>query len=238
MKGPVKNPYVPITILDRNEKIRNAVCFFALEHEKFTGRPLAHTFLHKYLAFLDYATLEKTGRPALGLLSNAIGKGPLPLEGDESIDERVISIPRGEGKYIVIAVGKPDMSWFSPFEQTEMKRLVEIYGPNFAKFADSSTTGFAARSSLREDRHERRTMVGQKADHLDNSRFTKQKEVHMSSGLHLLTEKYVNQLKELETRMADIKHKLEIVMEASRLLDEEGLADDNVPGLSGEHRTF
>jgi hypothetical protein len=46
------------------------------------------------------------------------------------------------------------------------------------------------------------------------------------SGLQLLIERYVRQIKELETRMADAKHKLEIVMEASRLLAEEGLSDD------------
>ena len=46
------------------------------------------------------------------------------------------------------------------------------------------------------------------------------------SGLQLLTEKYVARLKELETQMADVKHKLETVMEASRLLTEEGLSED------------
>jgi hypothetical protein len=52
------------------------------------------------------------------------------------------------------------------------------------------------------------------------------KEVRTMSGLQLLIERYVRQIKELETRMADAKHKLEIVMEASRLLAEEGLSDD------------
>jgi hypothetical protein len=47
------------------------------------------------------------------------------------------------------------------------------------------------------------------------------------SSLQLLTEKYVNQLKELEASMAEVKRKLEIVMEASRLLTEEGLSEDS-----------
>jgi hypothetical protein len=46
------------------------------------------------------------------------------------------------------------------------------------------------------------------------------------ANIHALIEKYVTQIKELETRMAETKHKLEIVMEASRLLAEEGLSDD------------
>ncbi len=45
------------------------------------------------------------------------------------------------------------------------------------------------------------------------------------SGLHTLTERYVNQIKELETSMADVRHKLETAMEATRLLQEEGFSD-------------
>ena len=45
------------------------------------------------------------------------------------------------------------------------------------------------------------------------------------SGLQLLTEKYVTRLKEIETQMQDVKHKLETVMEASRLLEEEGFSE-------------
>jgi hypothetical protein len=36
--------------------------------------------------------------------------------------------------------------------------------------------------------------------------------------------------------MADVKHKLEIVMEASRLLAEEGLSDEYPPDRPGEER--
>jgi hypothetical protein len=62
------------------------------------------------------------------------------------------------------------------------------------------------------------------------------KEVGTMSGLQLLTEKYVNRLKELEAQVEDVKHKLEIVMEASRLLEEEGLSED-APHF-GEKKTF
>jgi len=58
------------------------------------------------------------------------------------------------------------------------------------------------------------------------------------SSLRVLIEKYVTQMKELEGRIADTKHKLEIVMEASRLLAEEGLADEYPSDRSGEDRTY
>jgi hypothetical protein len=58
------------------------------------------------------------------------------------------------------------------------------------------------------------------------------KEVGIMSGLQLLTEKYVTRLKELEAQLADVKHKLDIATEASRLLEEEGLIEDGPPYFS------
>ena len=49
------------------------------------------------------------------------------------------------------------------------------------------------------------------------------------NGLQSLVEKYGTQLKELETRMAETKHKLEVAVKASRLLEEEGLSENKPP---------
>jgi hypothetical protein len=46
------------------------------------------------------------------------------------------------------------------------------------------------------------------------------------SGLTLLTEKYTTQLTELENKMTELKRKLETVAEAARLLEEEGLSEE------------
>ena len=46
------------------------------------------------------------------------------------------------------------------------------------------------------------------------------------SGLTLLTEKYATQLTQLENTMTELKRKLETVAEASRLLEEEGLSEE------------
>ena len=58
-------------------------------------------------------------------------------------------------------------------------------------------------------------------DVFDDDFFTKRKEVMTMSNLNVLIERYTAQMKELETRMADTKHKLEIVLEATHLLVEE-----------------
>ena len=72
-------------IPNREERIKNAICFFASEHQRLTGRPLTHTSLYKYLAFLDYASIEKTGRPALGLLYRTKGRHPLSIGTDAKL---------------------------------------------------------------------------------------------------------------------------------------------------------
>ena len=51
------------------------------------------------------------------------------------------------------------------------------------------------------------------------------------SGLQSLIERYVGQLKELEARMTDVKRKLEIITEASRLLEQDGLSEGNRSAL-------
>jgi len=122
-------PLMAASIPDREGKIKNAICFFAFEHERLARRPLTHTSLYKYLAFLDYATIEKTGRPALGLLYRTKGRHPLPVVTHAKLhslrEDRFIFLPQGQGRYLVAATAEPDLSSFSPFEVSEMKSLVE-----------------------------------------------------------------------------------------------------------------
>jgi len=57
-------PMVPY----RNEKIQNAIAYFAEQHRLRVRRPLYQTFLFKYLAFFDFFCLKETGRPSLELV--------------------------------------------------------------------------------------------------------------------------------------------------------------------------
>ncbi|MGA2106654.1 MAG: hypothetical protein ABSH25_03335 [Syntrophorhabdales bacterium] len=227
------------SIPDREEKIKNAVCFFAFEHERLARRPLTHTSLYKYLAFLDYASIEETGRPALGLLYLSRVRHPLPIGTFARLarlkKDPFIFLPRGGGGYLVKATGEPDVSYFSPLELREMKKLVETYALGGAKVCDAeekplNTTGFWKRTRIRASEG-----VGYD-DVFNDDFFAKYKEAYAMASLRALIEKYVAQIKELETRMADVKHKLEIVMEASRLLAEEGLSDEYPPDRPGEER--
>ena len=210
------------------EKMRNAICFFASEHERQTGTLLTHASLYQYLAFLDYASMEKTGHPALGVLYHSRGRRPLTVRVWAKLHkvrrDCATFLRRGQAGYLVKATGKPDLSFFSSFEASEMKRLVETYGHRFAK---ASRTGEASSraTGLRGRMPFARTNASVD-DVLDHNIFINHEEVRTMAGLHALIEKYVAQIKELETRMADVKHKLEVVMEASRLLIEEGITDE------------
>lgn len=97
----------------RDEKIQNAIAFFAKEHRKKTRQFLYQTFLYKYLAFFDFWSLRDTGRPALNLKYKAMKKGPVPIEiyGNKQETEKK----------------DPDMDYFSPYEEELLHKLIEIF---------------------------------------------------------------------------------------------------------------
>jgi hypothetical protein len=210
----------------KEEKIRNAVCFFAVEHEKLAREPLALNSLHKYLASLGYRSFEESRHPALGLLRGGTERRHLIVDIDgkhTKLKADCFSLVPYHGTYVVEATGLPDLNCFSPFELLGMKKTVKIGAAGLARRVDSGLDIRQAKG--------RRVWVGQKVDgdrdEVINERPTTHKEVRLMSSLLMLIERYTIQVKELETRMADVKRKLEVVLEASRLLKEEGLADDD-----------
>jgi hypothetical protein len=126
----------------QKEKTENAICFFASEHTRVTKKPLPQTFLYKYLAFLDFKSLEDTGHPALGLKYIAMERGPVPSElynkrenlRSECYEFRKIE----ENKFVIVPKGRPNLEFFSPYEIKQMRRLIEIYADTFVKTSDVS----------------------------------------------------------------------------------------------------
>lgn len=126
----------------QKEKVENAICYFAARHKESTGKPLAQTFLYKYLAFLDFKSLEETGHPALGLKYLAMAKGPVPIElydKRETLKTECFEFRRvEENKFIIIPKGRPNLEFFSPYEIKKMSQLIEIYADTFVKTSDIS----------------------------------------------------------------------------------------------------
>jgi uncharacterized phage-associated protein len=126
----------------REEKIKNAICYFAAEHTKRTRKSLHQTFLYKYLAFLDFESLSDTGHPVLGLIYKAMERGPVPIEiynkrkglKTDCFEFKELQ----DDKFIIISKGRPNLEYFSSYEIKKMSRLIEIYADVFVKASDIS----------------------------------------------------------------------------------------------------
>lgn len=120
----------------QQEKLENAVCFFAKEHYSKTKHRLYQTFLYKYLALFDFGHLKAYGKPALGLTYKAMKMGPVPDElygrrDDPALSTR-FSFRKDENQNImVVPKGSPDLDYFSRHEIELMQRLIEIYGQGY-----------------------------------------------------------------------------------------------------------
>jgi hypothetical protein len=126
----------------QKEKFENAICFFASEHYKTTRKALTQTYLYKYLALLDFRSIETTGKPVLGLEYMAMERGPVPIKlykERDTIKSDCFEFKKSEGSiYLVVAKGTPDLDYFSESEMKEMRRLIEIYADRFVKASHMS----------------------------------------------------------------------------------------------------
>lgn len=112
----------------RDEKIKNAAAFFALEHRKRTKRPLYQTALYKYIAFFDFCSLRETGRPALELTYRAMEHGPVPLEIYEGKDNVTnCRFAKNELGEQVLPKITPDLDYFSDYEVELLNRLIDFF---------------------------------------------------------------------------------------------------------------
>ena len=115
----------------KKEKIINAICFFANEVYRRTGKYLPQTLLYKLLAFLDFYSIEKLGKPALELEYRAYKNGPVPVgiynnrEGYQT--DRFIFKKRGANRFIVISTKEANLDYFSEFEIKIMNYLLKKY---------------------------------------------------------------------------------------------------------------
>jgi len=120
----------------KKEKRDNAICFFAFNHKRKTGKYLPQTFLYKYLAFLDFNSIKDTGEPALGYQYKAMGKGPVPpslYNKRENLETELYVFKNlEEDKYIIKAKKEPDLSYFCDYEIKEMERLINQFAKPFA----------------------------------------------------------------------------------------------------------
>lgn len=145
----------------QQERVENAICYFAGEHRKRTHRYISQTELYKYLAFFDFRMLEATGRAPLDLEYEAMDYGPVPVDIYRNRFEQRSALYRFEKQQdnivLVKASSKPDLDYFSAAEQTEMDNLVVIFATPGMK---ARTMSAASHGSIRAWRLARERQSG------------------------------------------------------------------------------
>ena len=116
----------------QQEKIDNAICFFAKEHYSRTRHRLYQTFLYKYLALFEFKYLKSYGVFPLGLTWRAMPKGPVPVELYDKRHDPCLSnayaFRKEQNSNIIVLPGKSlNLDYFNHREIGIMKNLLEIY---------------------------------------------------------------------------------------------------------------
>ncbi len=118
-------------VLYQEQKIRNAVAYFASGFRQRRGFFPHQTWIYKFLALLDFGLLLKRGTPCLELTYVAMKRGPVPLE---LYDARTclkndlfkfVETPNGGRRVEVL--GTPDLDVFSDEELDEMDSILDTY---------------------------------------------------------------------------------------------------------------
>ncbi|GAH55299.1 unnamed protein product, partial [marine sediment metagenome] len=117
--------------IDKNEKLKNAICYFALKHPNKKGAPLYQTYLYKFLAFMDFGSIAENGKPIFGLSYDALEEGPVPMEiynkRDKLNNEAFKFIKLDGSKYIVRPKKQANLSYFSEYEIRKMDEILDKY---------------------------------------------------------------------------------------------------------------
>lgn len=117
----------------KKERLENAICYFAAEHERRAGSPAYMTFILKYLALFDFSTLEKIGKPALELKWDALPFGPVTFTIYNQKKPKILSDcfeqikTAGKSEQFFRAVSAPDLDYFSEVEIDIMNRLLDEF---------------------------------------------------------------------------------------------------------------
>jgi len=136
----------------REERINNALLFFAQKHYKKTKKYLSQTYLYKYLAFFEFRYLKSAGVMPLELTYKAMERGPVPMEIYRNRDNpdyfsKVIFEPfqtkSGTG-YIVKPNGKFNSDYFAKAELEGMNHLIEIFAQQWVTASEMSEASHQA----------------------------------------------------------------------------------------------
>ncbi|NMB09897.1 MAG: SocA family protein [Tissierellia bacterium] len=115
----------------KKEKLNNAICYFTNEVYKRRREYLPQTLLYKFLTYLDFISIERTGIPALELKYYAYQNGPVPVDLYQNKSQYETDCFRSEARsnnrFIFISKKEADLSYFSDLEIGIMNDLLNKY---------------------------------------------------------------------------------------------------------------
>jgi len=136
--------------IEKNEKLKNAICYFAQEHPKKKGAPLYQTYLYKFLAFLDFGSTKERGKPIFGLTYDALEEGPVPMDiynkRDKLKNETFEFKKLDEEKYIIISNKTANLSYFSEYEIKKMNELLDKFSKKGIRTKDINDESHSIRA--------------------------------------------------------------------------------------------
>lgn len=119
----------------KEERLNNAICFFAREHTKRTAAYPHQSYIYKYLAFFEFEMLKETGDSPLELVFSAMENGPVPFDlysnRHSMKTEYFVFENKKDNHFIVKALRKPDMDYFSEHEIEKMNNLINLYAKDY-----------------------------------------------------------------------------------------------------------
>ncbi len=115
----------------REQKIDNAVTYFAYKFHARKGYYPRQTWVYKFLALLDFRTLKKTGIPCLGLEYDAMKYGPVPSK----LYDKRLRLETDKFRFVntkdkgcrVEAKKDPELDFFSDNELDVMDEILITY---------------------------------------------------------------------------------------------------------------
>ncbi len=120
----------------KNEKLNNAIAYLVIQHKKYTKKFPSQTDIFKYLSFVEFESIEKTGHPVFELEYKAMERGPVPIDLYRNKPETEYFKFAEENtahykKVSVISKKKPSLEYFSPFEIDLLEKTIEIFARSY-----------------------------------------------------------------------------------------------------------
>jgi len=120
----------------RRERLENAIAYIIKIHQLLSKKEAAQTYIYKYLALIDFRSIEETGKPVFDVDYDAFDKGPVPknlydyrdfiVDKEDEFD--VIKLEsNSEDNYIYKLKKEPNLDYLSDYEIELIESTVEEY---------------------------------------------------------------------------------------------------------------